>query len=71
MVTEAEYLRVCGTERSAVEFENAALTRPKSELPRCAHDVLDGNGASSEYWAWLIVEWFGRELARIESESPQ
>jgi hypothetical protein len=63
MATEAEYLAIAGGEEKAVHFENGALTAPKETLPRCAQDVLDGRGASSTYWAWLIESFVACELA--------
>jgi hypothetical protein len=58
MSTAEHYWTVTGDERTSVQFENATLQVDKATLPQCAQDVLDGRGASGEYWAWLIVQWF-------------
>jgi len=66
VTTETQYMIVTGNECDAVHFENMQLMQPKANLPACAHDVLDGRGASSEYWAWLVIEWFAAQLAQGE-----
>lgn len=64
MSTERDYHLIAGDERAAVEFENGALSVHKLDLPECAQDVLDGRGASSAYWSWLIVRYVAADLAR-------
>ena len=62
-MTEHDYICAIGSERAAVEFENGVLSQLKSSLPACAQDVLDGRGASAEYWSWLVTQWFAASVA--------
>ena len=56
-VTEWQYIEAAGSEAAAVGFENKMLQLAKQLLPQCARDVLDGRGATPQYWAWLAVQF--------------
>lgn len=55
-MTRTDFIDLFPTTADAIAFEEQVLSIGREYLPECAHAVLDGGEANSDYWTFLASQ---------------